>query len=257
LYEEIKPNFFKLIFLYLLLIIFGILIGFLINQNKLKDSTFKMYEKRDEIHLENTTIPTVIYKKHDSFSININQNESKEWKDFSFEIKNKEIEKDYKIGLKEWKDSTFKMYEKRADIYLKNIKTPIKPTMLSLAAYNVYDSLGILVPLELALAQAVLESSLGTKGRSSATNPFNVGEYNSKTVLKFDNTFDGVQAYYFLIAKKYLKCKNINILLKNFTNCNGKRYASSLSYEIELTNTIKKITKKIDKGLMESEINKF
>jgi hypothetical protein len=171
------------------------------------------------------------------------------YNDFKF----KKQEKNYTIDPKEWKDSTFKVYEKRADVYLKKFKTPIKPEMLSLAAYNVYDSLGILVPLELVLAQATLESSLGTKGRSPANNPFNVGEYNSRTVLLFKNTFDGVQAYYFLIAKKYLKCKSLNTLLNNFTNCNGKRYASSLNYEIELKNIIKKITKKIDKGLMENK----
>ncbi len=187
----------------------------------------------------------------------INKNELNKVKNFYFDFKNKETERDYTIGSQEWKDSTFKMYEKRAEIYLQKTKTPIKPAMLSLAAYNVYDSLGILVPLELALAQATLESSLGTKGRSPVNNPFNVGEYDSKTVLWFDNTFDGIQAYYFLIAKNYLSCKSLNTLLKNFTNCNGRRYASKDTYEINLKNTIDKITKKIDKGLMESEINKF
>ncbi len=148
-----------------------------------------------------------------------------------FNLKSKE--EFYTIGSKEWRDSTFKMYEKRAEIYLKNIKTPIKPGMLSLAAYNVYDSLGILVPLELVLAQATLESSMGNEGRSPINNPFNVGEYDSKTVLWFDNTFSGIQAYYFLIAKNYLKCKNLNTLLKDFTNCIGNRYAKNPKYEIK------------------------
>jgi hypothetical protein len=187
----------------------------------------------------------------------VNKNELNKMENFYFETKKKEVEKDYTIGSQEWKDSTFRMYEKRAEIYLKKIKTPIKPAMLSLAAYNVYDSLGILVPLELALAQATLESSLGTKGRSPINNPFNVGEYDSGTVLWFDNTFDGIQAYYFLVAKNYLRCKSLNTLLKNFTNCNGRRYASKDTYEINLKNTIDKIRKKINKGLMENEINKF
>jgi hypothetical protein len=173
------------------------------------------------------------------------------------DFKAKEQQKDYTIGSEEWKDSTFKMYEKRADVYLKKVRTPIKPAMLSLAAYNVYDSLGILVPLELVLAQATLESSMGTKGKSPINNPFNVGEYDSGTVLWFENTFDGIQSYYFLIAKNYLKCKSLNTLLKNFTNCNGKRYASSLSYEVKLTNEINKIRRKIDNNLIESGINKF
>lgn len=150
------------------------------------------------------------------------------------------------IGTQEWKDSVFSDYEYRASIYLQKFNTPIEPGMLKLAAYNTYDSTGILVPLELALAQAQLESSMGTKGRSPVNNPFNVGEYDNGTVIWFSSTFEGVQAYYYLIAKNYLRCKSINTLFKSFTNCNGYRYASAPNYEIAISNQVNYISEYIN-----------
>lgn len=150
------------------------------------------------------------------------------------------------IGTQEWKDSVFTDYKQRAEIYLEKFSdTPIDAGMLKLAAYNAYDSTGILLPIELALAQGQLESSMGTKGRSPINNPYNVGEYDNGTVLWFDNTFDGIQAYYYLMCRNYLKCKSVKTLLKSFRNCNGNRYASKPTYENELgaqMNYIKKYT---------------
>ena len=139
------------------------------------------------------------------------------------------------VGTQEWADSTFSDYEKRAEIYLRKFPdTPIKADMLRLAAHNAYDSIGVLLPVELALAQAQMESSMGTKGRSPSNNPFNVGEYDNGTVLYFENTFEGIQAYYYLMCRVYLGCKEVDILFKNFTNCHGKRYASNPNYEVEV-----------------------
>jgi len=151
------------------------------------------------------------------------------------------------IGTPEWVDSTFQNYEKRAEIYLsKYDKSPIKPAMLRLAAHNAYDSTGVILPVELALAQAQIESSMGTKGRSPINNPFNVGEYDNGTVLYYDNTFEGIQAYYYLMCRVYLRCKDVDILFKNFTNCNGKRYASSPNYEIKVEQQFNNIQRYID-----------
>ena len=139
------------------------------------------------------------------------------------------------IGTQEWVDSTFQDYEQRAEIYLQKFKnTPIKADMLRLAAHNAYDSTGILLPVELALSQAQMESTMGTKGRSPINNPFNVGEYDNGTVLYFESTFEGIQAYYYLMCRVYLSCKEVDILFKNFTNCHGNRYASKPSYEEEV-----------------------
>ena len=141
------------------------------------------------------------------------------------------------VGTQEWADSTFQNYETKAKVYLKRFKnTPIKAEMLSKAARNAYDSTGVLLPVELALAQAQIESSMGTKGRSPKTNPFNIGEYDTRTAVHFSNTTEGIQAYYYVMCGVYLNCKEVDILFKNFTNCHGRRYASSPNYE----NVIKK-----------------
>lgn len=136
---------------------------------------------------------------------------------------------DLVIGSTQWRDSTFTEYADKANLYLSREEfegTPIKGEMLALAAENAYDSTGILLPVELCLAQCQWESGMGLKGKSPTNNPFNVGEYDSGTVMWFDNTFDGTQAYFYFMTTKYLSCSTISDLFKNFVNCNGKRYAS-------------------------------
>jgi hypothetical protein len=129
-------------------------------------------------------------------------------------------------------DRMFLDYEKRAEIYLTRFNnTPIKPYMLSTAAKEAYLETGILVPVELALAQAQLESSLGTRGRSARNNPFNIGEYNSHTHLYPKNIDEGIKLYYYYLTNKYLSCKSVDDFLKDCTNCQGSRYATSPSYE--------------------------
>mgnify|MGYP005844384199 CR=1 FL=1 len=157
------------------------------------------------------------------------------------------------IGSIEWKDSIFADYEKKASLYLSQEQfkgTPIKSDMLSLAARNAYDSTGIIVPLELALAQAQWESDMGRKGRSPVNNPFNVGEWETGTVMYFESTFEGIQAYYYLMVKSYLRCKSINELFKNFTNCAGNRYASN-NYESIIREEFFSIKQWIEKNYVE------
>lgn len=140
------------------------------------------------------------------------------------------------IGSQPWVDSLFTKYEKDAELYLSQFDdTPIQAGMLKLAALNAYDSTGVILPVELALAQAQIESSMGTKGRSPKNNPFNVGETDKGTTMWFENTFDGIQSYYFYMCKTYLRCKSLDILFKNFTNCNNRRYASSPDYEKQVS----------------------
>lgn len=153
------------------------------------------------------------------------------------------------VGSDEWKDSVFIDYRERAEIYLSQDKwknSPIKADMLALAAYNAYDSTGVLLPVELALTQAQIESAMGTRGRSPDKNPYNIGEYDSGTVMWFETTFDGVQAYYYFMVRDYLKCKSINTLFKNFTNCKGKRYASNPEYEIKVSKQYDYVKRYID-----------
>jgi hypothetical protein len=125
-------------------------------------------------------------------------------------------------------DSTFKDYKIKAKIYLSQEKfkgSPIKAYMLADCAKDAYLLTGVFLPVELALAQALLESSMGTKGRSPINNPFNIGEWDEKTVLTFNTTYEGVKAYYKYMTSNYLKCKPIDLLFKNFTNCHGYGYA--------------------------------
>lgn len=121
--------------------------------------------------------------------------------------------------------------------------TPITGQMLSSGAQNAYDKYGVLVPLELALAQAQFETSMGRKGRNPATNPYNVGEYDEGTKLRFDDLVSGVNAYYDLMAKDYLKNQTLDQLLNNFVNYRGSRYASDPEYENKISQQIQFIRK--------------
>lgn len=147
-------------------------------------------------------------------------------------------------------DSTFANYEKRARIYLSRKqfkKSPIKASHLATAAKDAYLSTGVFLPVELALAQAQKESSMGLAGRSPSTNPFNIGEYDNGTVIVYKTTYEGVKGYYGYMCNTYLSCKPIDLLFKNFTNCYGYRYASAPNYERDIENLYNSIKKYIDR----------
>ena len=151
-----------------------------------------------------------------------------------------------------WKDSVFSDYKKRADLWLSRPifqGTPLNGDIMSLAARNAYDSTGILLPVELALTQAQMESGMGREGKSPKNNPYNVGENDSGTVIWYDNTFEGVQAYYYLMCKNYLRCRDVEDLFVNFVNCSGHRYASSETYEVNVRNQYYVIKNWINRNL--------
>ncbi len=129
----------------------------------------------------------------------------------------------------------FEEYAHKADVYLKRFpESPMKGDMLATAAREVYRQYGKWIPVELALSQAQLESACGTRGKSPAFNPYNVGEGDSGTRLHFTSTEAGIRAYYELMAKDYLREKGVNLLLKNFVNNRNKRYATCTDYELKL-----------------------
>jgi len=155
-------------------------------------------------------------------------------------------------------DSLFNDYRKRADLYLQRDlweETPLTGEMLAFCARNAYDSTGILLPVELALTQAQIESSMGLKGRSPKNNPYNVGEYDSGTVMWFNSTIEGVQAYYYLICTQYLSCRNLNDLFIEFKNCDGYRYATS-NYEPVIRDQYNYIKEWIDGKLLKNKEKK-
>jgi hypothetical protein len=144
----------------------------------------------------------------------------------------------------------FKDYSEKCQIYLNRRcfkGTPLTGKILSDCAKETYIEKGILIPLELVLSQAQMESHMGTKGKSCVNNPFNVGEYDHRTALKYYKTEEGVQAYFNLIASDYLSTKEVDELLQNFTNSEDKRYASSRSYERKIRKQFKFIKKYIKK----------
>tara|TARA_Y100000389_G_scaffold203676_1_gene252978 strand:- start:931 stop:1509 length:579 start_codon:yes stop_codon:yes gene_type:complete len=144
----------------------------------------------------------------------------------------------------------FEDYSKKCQIYLDRRcfkGTPLTGEILSECAKKTYIKKGILIPLELVLSQAQMESHMGTKGKSCVNNPFNVGEYDHRTALKYYKIEEGVQAYFNLIASDYLSTKEIDELLQNFTNSEDKRYASSKSYERKIKKQFKFIKKYIKK----------
>jgi hypothetical protein len=170
----------------------------------------------------------------------------------NFEINKK---RDSIMEYVKWRDSIFTDYKLRANIYLSqdNFKdSPITGDILSNSAKNTYDSTGIIIPLELVLAQAHWESNLGRAGRTPKTNPFNIGEYDNITVMRFNSTHEGVQAYYDLIANRYLRCKTIDELLNNFTDCDGFRYATSKTYENSIQSKYNYIRSWIDNQLIKN-----
>ena len=112
--------------------------------------------------------------------------------------------------------------------------TPITGAMLEKAARRAYEKYGQTVPLSFALAQAQFESAMGTKGRNPKTNPYNVGEFDSGTKMRFKSTQDGINAYYDLIMSDYAKSNGIGHLYTNFVNKDGNRYASNKEYEQKL-----------------------
>ena len=166
-------------------------------------------------------------------------------------VSNPNISKhDLVVGSNKWRDSVFTEYKDKANLYLSREEfkgTPIKGEMLALAAENAYDSTGILLPVELCLAQCQWESGMGLKGKSPTNNPFNIGEYDSGTVMWFDNTFSGVQAYFYFMTINYLPCSTIDELFKDFVNCGGHRYASG-KYEEHIPNQYYYITQWLEKN---------
>ena len=113
-------------------------------------------------------------------------------------------------------------------------------------ASEVNDSLGIIVPYELALSQAVIETSLGSSGvGKSKNNPYSIN--SSKGYRKYSTMKEGIRVYYYLIAKRYLKYRTKEQLLQNFVNRSKNRYASDSNYELKLRKQIKFFQKLLNK----------
>jgi len=99
------------------------------------------------------------------------------------------------------------------------------------------------IDIKLALAQGHQESHFGTQGLAAKTNSiWNVGAFDSLTYDEihkkhvFSNPNQSIKPYLELLTTKYLTGnKTEEDLLQNFVSIDGKRYASSSTYETLLT----------------------
>lgn len=140
-------------------------------------------------------------------------------------------------------------YEKICDNFIKQRDPNAKVTgaMMADSAAKAFSSYGKYVPPELALAQLTLEGGIGSSSGSrpnKTNNPFNVG--NTETDSKqFPSVAAGVDAYYGLIARRYLvRGKTAADLVNDFKNDQGNNYASAGTYEAGLKDLISSIRKR-------------
>ena len=99
--------------------------------------------------------------------------------------------------------------------------------------------------LPLLLAQLQIESHFGTTKRAQDTNSmFSVGAYDDgRDIVKYKDQDSSIVPYIKLIQKDYLlnNRKDVEDLLRNYVNYDGKRYASNRNYEKDLKLTRDKI----------------
>ncbi len=139
--------------------------------------------------------------------------------------------------IEEEKCQEYYDYITEADLVLSTKNTKMTGKMLADAWYETLVNYNVDVPVTLALAQAYLESGFcSSKLSKQKNNPYSLKSgrsYATYTTLEV-----GITSYYKIIAKRYLKCKTIDQLLKNFSTCEGYRYAGSKDYEWKLRNQI-------------------
>jgi len=140
-------------------------------------------------------------------------------------------------------------YEKICDNFIRQRDPGARVTgsMMADSAVKVFNTYGKYVPPELALAQLTLEGGIGSSASSRpnvTNNPFNVG--NTETGSKqFPSVAAGVEAYYSLIARRYLvRGKTAADLVNDFKNDQGNNYASAGTYEAGLKSLITSIRKR-------------
>jgi hypothetical protein len=147
-------------------------------------------------------------------------------------------------------DEGFAQYSKICDLFIKTRQpNPLGITgkMLAEGAKNAFVRYKKYVPPELALAQLAAEGGIGDPNTQnipvSTKNPFDVEntEISSRT---FSSVKEGINAYYELIARRYLgNGKTSNDLIYNFVNKNNQRYAGSETYEKVVSSIAKKVNK--------------
>ena len=139
-------------------------------------------------------------------------------------------------------------YGEICDRFLSGYSNPLRISgeMLAYAAKIAQNRYGNYVPPELALSQLVIEGGIGNTDLNSrpirTRNPFNVGNTDSGRDNSFNSVQSSINAYYKLIASKYInKGKTGKDLLRSFVNKHGNRYASDENYESKLSSVAQKV----------------
>lgn len=103
------------------------------------------------------------------------------------------------------------------------------------------------IPFTLAIAN--LESCFGTTPRARKTNSvFSVGLHdNGKNYATYSDPNESIEPFIALIKQDYLlngkKSLNDLLVMNNFVNMNGHRYASNVKYEANVKSIMNRITK--------------
>lgn len=98
------------------------------------------------------------------------------------------------------------------------------------------------IDIAFVIAQGIIESHMGTKGKATITNSvWNVGSFdNGVSICLYDDPNNSIEPYLNLLKRKYIK-KDHNCLLDSYINKNGHRYATADNYEDYLKKVMNKI----------------
>ena len=144
----------------------------------------------------------------------------------------------------------FEKYVKICDLFIKTREpNPLGITgkMLADGAKMAFTRYHKYVPPELALGQLATEGGIGNSDPKCVPvvtkNPFDVAN-TERTSKTFPTVQDGINAYYDLIARKYLgNGKTSNDLIYNFVNKQNQRYAGAQTYENVVASVAKRVNK--------------
>jgi len=150
--------------------------------------------------------------------------------------------------------SIHEKFKSKLIIETKNYITKIAPASKLNPEYVVLKCLEYDIDIIFVLAQALLESHFGTKGKAIKTNSvWNVGTYdNGKILYKYSHPNESVDPYLKLINEEYLVgfivsgdtiYKDLYYLVQDrgYINYRGDRFASSQGYEKGLRNLMIRI----------------
>jgi flagellum-specific peptidoglycan hydrolase FlgJ len=149
------------------------------------------------------------------------------------------------IEYADLKQAELKYWESKSHLVdeVSNYIQKVAPTSNLSAVILVDECEKFGVDIKFALAQGKLESHFGTQGLGAKTNSvWNVGAFDSLSYLEihekhiFSNPNASIEKYLELLTTNYLYGNKTELdLLNNFVDKNGKRYASSPSYETSLS----------------------